>query len=84
VNPRHDAKTDKNANLAPYKPSTAFQGEGGRKSTLQKFSKDVFIEFLEIIDWNESEKHVEYIIKVRGRTKYLVNLKDLAENGLID
>jgi hypothetical protein len=44
----------------------------------------VFIQHLEIIDWTEGEKqHVEYVVKVRGRTKYLVNLKDLAENGLI-
>jgi hypothetical protein len=38
---------------------------------------------LEISDFIGGDKHVEYIVKVRGRTKYLVNLGDLAENGLI-
>lgn len=38
---------------------------------------------MEIIDWTEGDTHVEYVVKVRGRTKYLVNLRDLAENGLI-
>ena len=55
-----------------------------RKSTLQKFSKDVFIQNLEIIDYEENDDHVEYYIQVQGRTKYLVNLNDVAENGLVD
>ena len=44
----------------------------------------MFIERLEIVDWVEGDKHVEYIVSVRGRTKYLVDLAALAENGLID
>lgn len=44
----------------------------------------MFIEYLQIVDYEENDKHVEYIITVRGRTKYLVNLNDLAMNGLID
>eukprot|EP00347_Sterkiella_histriomuscorum_P001492 403371827 len=60
------------------------EASNGRKSTLQKFSKDVFIQHLEIFDYEEHDDHVEYHIKVLGRTKYLVNLNDLAENGLID
>lgn len=36
--------------------------EGNRKSTLQKFSKDVFIQKLEIIDYEENDDHVEYYI----------------------
>ncbi|CDW71814.1 UNKNOWN [Stylonychia lemnae] len=58
--------------------------EKNRKSTLQKFSKDVFIQKLEIIDYEENDDHVEYYIQVQGRTKYLVNLNDIAENGMID
>ena len=58
--------------------------EHGRKSTLQKFSKDVLIKHLEISDYDEKDSHVAYIIKVKGRTKYLVNLPDLETVGLID
>jgi hypothetical protein len=79
-------KFDKELNLGRVNTDAYGDTNGGRKSTLQKFSKDVFIQHLEIIDYNEStdKKHVEYIIKVKGRTKYLVNLKDLAELGLIE
>ena len=56
----------------------------GRKSTLQKFSKDVLIKHLEICEYDEKDSHVAYIINVKGRTKYLVNLKDLETVGLID
>ena len=58
--------------------------EHGRKSTLQKFSKDVMIKHIEISDYDEKDSHVAYIIKVKGRTKYLVNLPDLETVGLID
>jgi len=68
----------------PYAEDAAGSLDQGRKSTLQKFSKDVFIQKLEIVDWFEGDKHVEYIVRVRGRTKYLVNLADLAENGLVN
>lgn len=56
---------------------------GKRKSTLQKFSKEVFINSFEIIDFKILGGHISYVIRVRGRTKYLVNIKDLAEIGLI-
>jgi hypothetical protein len=57
---------------------------GKRKSTLQKFSKEVFISCFEIIDYKILKGgHISYVIRVRGRTKYLVNIKDLAEIGLI-
>jgi len=54
-----------------------------RKSTLQRFSKEVFICSFEIIDYKVLGGHVNYIIRVRGRTKYLVNVRDLADIGLI-
>ena len=54
--------------------------ESQRKSTLQKFSKEVFINRVQIIDHRElgDDDHVSYVLKVRGRTKYLVNVGDLA------
>jgi hypothetical protein len=58
-------------------------GGRGRKSTLMKFSKEVFISRVELIDHKKIGDHISYIIRVRGRTKYLVNAKDLAEIGLI-
>ena len=54
-----------------------------RKSTLQRFSKEVFISSFEVIDYKILGGHINYIIRVRGRTKYLVNLADLAEIGLL-
>ena len=54
-----------------------------RKSTLQRFSKEVFISSFEIIDFKVFGGHVNYIIRVRGRTKYLVNVRDLADIGLL-
>ena len=55
-----------------------------RKSTLQKFSKEVFILFAQIVDYHEEGDHTNYVIKVKGRTKYLVNLQEMKEMGLID
>lgn len=55
-----------------------------RKSTLKKFSKEVFISRVEIIDNKQlGAGHTAYIIRVRGRTKYLVNVRDMADIGLI-
>jgi hypothetical protein len=58
-------------------------GERYRKSTLMKYSKEVFISKVEIIDHRKIGDHISYVINVRGRTKYLVNVKDLAGIGLI-
>ena len=54
-----------------------------RKSTLKKFSKEVFISRVELVDHRMLGSHIAYVIRVRGRTKYLVNVKDLTEIGLI-
>jgi hypothetical protein len=55
-----------------------------RKSTLQKFSKEVFIRNVSIADYADIDGHVSYIIEIKGRTKYLVSLQDLTKAGLID
>jgi len=38
---------------------------------------------VELIDHRKLGSHIAYVIRVRGRTKYLVNVKDLTEIGLI-
>lgn len=44
----------------------------------------MFISNVEIIDHKElGGGHIGYVIRVRGRTKYLVNVNDLAQIGLI-
>ena len=48
-----------------------------------KYSKEVFISRVEVFDHRKIGDHTAYVIRVRGRTKYLVNAKDLAEIGLI-
>jgi hypothetical protein len=48
-----------------------------------KYSKEVFISRVEVCDHRKIGDHTAYVIRVRGRTKYLVNAKDLAEIGLI-
>ncbi len=44
----------------------------------------MLIKYLEVVDYEEKDSHVAYIIKVKGRTKYLVNLSDLEAVGIID
>jgi hypothetical protein len=41
-----------------------------------KFTKDVFIQNLEIINYDKRDDHTTYLIKVIGRTKYL-NIKKM-------
>ena len=78
-----------NQKLSVVEKSTVVEEEDGnfesqRKSTLQKFSKEVFISNVEIIDFKElAGGHISYVIRARGRTKYLVNVPDLAQIGLI-
>jgi hypothetical protein len=48
-----------------------------------KYSKEVFISRVEVFDHRKIGDHTAYVIRVRGKTKYLVNAKDLAEIGLI-
>ncbi len=48
-----------------------------------KYSKEVFIQRVEVIDHRKIGDHISYVIRVRGKTKYLVSAKDLAEIGLI-
>ena len=55
-----------------------------RKSTLLKFSKEVFILFAQIVDYYELNNRTNYVIKVIGRTKYLVNINEIKEMGLIN
>ena len=50
------------------------ENEGYRKSTLRKFSKEVFISRVELVDHRRLGEHIAYVIRVRGRTKYLVNV----------
>ena len=64
-------------------PPFTDEGGRGRKSTLMKYSKEVFISRVEIIDHRKIGGHISYVIRVRGRTKYLVSAKELAEIGLI-
>ena len=49
-----------------------------------KYSKEVFISRVEVFDHRKIGDHTAYVIRVRGRTKYMVNAKDLAEIGLIN
>ncbi len=73
---------EKDYNLE-YKGTHEKENDGYRKSTLRKFSKEVFISRVELVDHRRLGEHIAYVIRVRGRTKYLVNVKDLAEIGLI-
>jgi len=43
----------------------------------------VFISRVELVDHRKLGDNIAYVIRVRGRTKYLVDVKDLAEMGLI-
>ena len=44
-----------------------------RKSTLSKFQKDVFIQEVKIVNFEECGGHINYILQVKGRTKYLID-----------
>jgi hypothetical protein len=76
-------ETEENINQEMIGGEQEMDGGRGRKSTLMKYSKEVFISRVEIIDHRKIKDHVSYVIRVRGRTKYLVSAKDLAEIGLI-
>jgi hypothetical protein len=41
---------------------------------MHKFTKDIFIASLQIVNYEDKDGHVTYIIKVEGRTKYLIDL----------
>jgi len=38
---------------------------------------------VELVDHKKLGENIAYVIRVRGRTKYLVSVKDLADIGLI-
>ena len=44
------------------------------RATLQKFTKDIFISSLIVVNYEEKDSHVSYLIRVEGRTKYLIDL----------
>jgi hypothetical protein len=45
-----------------------------RRSTLSKFTKDVFIQSVQIVNYEDRDGHIYYVLRVKGRTKYLVDL----------
>jgi PX domain len=57
----------KSSTLSPLTPS--------RRSTIHQFTKDVFISKLQVAHYEEQDSHVSYIIKVEGRTKYLIDIQ---------
>ena len=71
-----DMAFDKSADeiQSTLRPPSSNIESNARKSTLQKFSKDVLIKYMQITDYEEKDSHVAYLITVKGRTKYLVNL----------
>ena len=40
---------------------------------MSKFTKDVYIKYMKIINYEEKNGHIDYIIIVKGRTKYLID-----------
>lgn len=45
-----------------------------RRSTLSKFTKEVFIKSISIVNYEERDGHIYYVIRVQGKTKYLIDL----------
>ena len=68
---QHEDGTSHNYNNGSH------EDDAYRKSTLQRFTKDVFIKGFSIIDFEEKDSHVGYVIRVLGKTKYLVDLMHL-------
>jgi hypothetical protein len=52
------------------------------RATLNKFSKDIFISSLSVVNYEEKDSHVWYVVRVEGRTKYLIDLQQAQQLGL--